>query len=197
MSEAMTARALEQRLLHYAKSSDPRFEPLLISSLPMLLEQLELRNQFYFQRNFWEYGVKAAVAIIGHVCLALGAAAVPVLLLSSLALVANWAINQLLASYDEPVLEMEPNGQMLAEQTRPMAYQPRFWLQGYEAHQVMLDSQQKQGLMIKSAIGIIASYGLVVASGMTFSLALGLSMSAYISTLLLEAEKITPHFCNT
>ena len=184
-SHLQNALALEQQLYQLSLKDETFFLQLLQDSHLYRDQSNKQKSLFYYKRNFWEIGVKVAVAILGLTSLALGELAVPILFSSALFLGINYLFLEYFADFKEPpYLLSDKNDNSPAENISSF-----FWRKEQEQFQFHGEKNQAQKNMIKTGAGTVFSFLLMMLITPQLSASLILSTLFFITTLFIEAKQ--------
>lgn len=184
-SHLQNALALEQQLYQLSLKDETFFLQLLQDSHLYRDQSNKQKSLFYYKRNFWEIGVKVAVAILGLTSLALGELAVPILFSSALFLGINYLFLECFADFKEPSYSVPEKG----TNNPPESFSSFFWRKEQEQFQLHSEKNQAQKNMIKTGVGTVFSFLLLMLITPQLSASLILSAMVFITTLFIEAKK--------
>lgn len=184
-SHLQNALALEQQLYQSSLKDENFFLQLLQDSHLYRDQSNKQKSLFYYKRNFWEIGVKVAVAILGLTSLALGELAVPILFSSALFLGINYLFLECFADFKElPYLLSDKKDNSPSENVSSF-----FWRKEQEQFQFHEEKNQAQKNMIKTGVGTVFSFLLMMLITPQLSASLILSTLFFITTLFIEAKQ--------
>ncbi len=183
---------LERLLWQLGNNETQLWQQLFVDSHDFREQAAQQLKLFYQKRNFWQYGVKVSVATLGVASLALGAAAVPVLYISSVTFFVNFFINNYIAavhqskfSFSTTIIDKKSSP---AEQIH-LQRKITFWQYGVERHKLKIDNKLQQKNIYKVSLALILSYGLFLILSSQLSIAVVIGGGLYISSLLIEAKQ--------
>ncbi len=182
---------LDAYLYQIADIDLPTWYALLKQSYAYRQQAQTQHNLYYFQRQFWEYGVKLAITSLGLTSLALGSNALVVLSATGLVLGLSHLIFNAYTKIKHPTfkpvkLENKP------QESRKLLALKSHWFLGREQHRLQEQQKRRQENVAKTAmtttLGLFLFFMCSTQAGLAFAL-IGLG---FLSTLMLEANKEMP-----